>query len=95
VIDISNPRFEDQMASVEALLIELDLAQIPLLRVFNKKDRVEPAFARLICRRFGGVAISALDTGTFAPLLTEIEELIWGNQGTAEAAPLFIEHEKG
>jgi GTP-binding protein HflX len=95
VIDISNPRFEEQMAAVEALLVELDLAQISLLRVFNKKDRVEPAFAWRICQRFGGVAISALDRSTFAALLTEIEELIWGKQGTAEAAPLFIEHEKG
>jgi GTP-binding protein HflX len=92
VIDISNPRFEEQMASVEALLTELGLAQIPVLRVFNKKDRVEPAFAERICRRFGGVAISALDTGTFAPLLTEIEELIWGRKAEAQAA-LFMEHE--
>jgi GTP-binding protein HflX len=87
VIDISNPRFEEQMASVEALLVELDLAQIPLLRVFNKKDRVEPAFALRICRRFGGVAISALDRSTFSPLLTEIEELIWGKKGVSVAAP--------
>ncbi|MCJ7545802.1 MAG: GTPase HflX [Deltaproteobacteria bacterium] len=95
VIDISNPRFEDQMAAVEALLVELDLTQISVLRIFNKKDRVEPAFARLICRRFGGVAISALDRSTFSPLLTEIEELIWGRRGEAEALPLFVEHEKG
>ncbi len=89
VIDISNPRFEEQMAQVEALLTELGLQQIPVLRVFNKQDRVEPAFAERICRRFGGKAISALDTGTFAPLLTEIEELIWGKTGDAEAAALF------
>ena len=95
VIDVSNPRFEDQMASVEALLTELGLGQIPLLKVFNKQDRVEPAFARLICRRFGGVAISALDRSTFSPLLTEIEELIWGKKREAEAPPLFIEHETG
>jgi 50S ribosomal subunit-associated GTPase HflX len=56
------------------------------LRVFNKKDRVEPAFAERICRRFGGVAISALDRSTFSPLLTEIEELIWGKKGAAAAS---------
>jgi len=87
VIDISNPRFEEQMASVEALLVELDLAQISVLRIFNKKDRVEPAFARLICRRLGGVAISALDRSTFSPLLNEIEELIWGKRGSAVTRP--------
>jgi len=80
VIDVSNPRFEDQMASVEALLAELAINHIPLLRVFNKADRVEPAFAERICRRFGGIAISALDTKTFSPLLHEIEEMIWGKR---------------
>jgi GTP-binding protein HflX len=80
VIDISNPRFEEQMISVEALLVELDLKDIPLLRCFNKKDKVELAFAERICQRLGGLAISALDRGTFSPLLTEMEELIWGKK---------------
>ena len=78
VIDVSNPRFEDQMASVEAILRELAIDHIPLLRVFNKADKVEAAFAERICQRVGGIAISALDTGTFAPLLHEIEETLWG-----------------
>jgi GTP-binding protein HflX len=86
VIDISNPRFEDQMASVEALLADLDLQAIPVLRCFNKKDKVEPAFAQRICRRLGGVAISALDRNTFSPLLMEMEELIWGKKRKAAAS---------
>jgi GTP-binding protein HflX len=86
VIDVSNPRFEDQMASVEALLNELDLGRIPLLKVFNKGDKVEPAFARRICQRLGGVAISALDRGTFSPLLSEIEEILWGKKPKAAAS---------
>jgi GTP-binding protein HflX len=80
VIDIGNPRFEEQMASVEQLLAELDLQQIPVLRIFNKKDKVEAAFAERICQRLGGVAISALHTDTFAPLLAEMEEMIWGKK---------------
>jgi GTP-binding protein HflX len=80
VIDISNPHFEEQIISVEMLLLELDLKDIPLLHCFNKKDKVEPAFADRICQRLGGVAISALDRGTFSPLLTEMEELIWGKK---------------
>jgi GTP-binding protein HflX len=83
VIDVSNPRFEHQMASVKVLLTELKLERIPLLRIFNKADRVEPAFAERICQRFGGIAISALDTGTFSPLLHEIEEILWGKRGGA------------
>jgi GTP-binding protein HflX len=89
VIDVSNPRFEDQMASVEALLAELNLERIALLRVFNKADRVESAFAGRICQRLGGIAISALDTGTFSPLLHEIEEILWGKmEGTEQKFPL-------
>ena len=83
VIDVSNPRFEEQMAAVEALLTELDLEKLPLLRVFNKKDRLDAVVVERICQRLGGVAISALDTGTFAPLLTAIEELIWGRPEAA------------
>jgi GTP-binding protein HflX len=87
VIDVSNPRFEDQLASVEALLAELDLERMALLRVFNKADKVESAFAERICRRFEGIAISALDTGTFEPLLHEIEEILWGKKkGVIQAA---------
>jgi GTP-binding protein HflX len=86
VIDVSNPRFEDQMASVEALLNELDLGRIPLLRVFNKKDRVEAAVAARICQRLGGIAISALDRQTFSLLLNEIEEILWGKKGAATAS---------
>jgi GTP-binding protein HflX len=77
VIDISNPRFEEQMAAVTALLQDLELAHTPVLRVFNKKDRVEAAFAVRICQRLGGVAISALDRSTFSSLLHEMEEMIW------------------
>jgi GTP-binding protein HflX len=87
VIDVSNPRFEDQMAAVEALLMELDIGHLPVLRVFNKADRVEPTFAERIRRRLGGVAICALDTGTFSPLLHEVEEMIWGKGEAAHASP--------
>jgi GTP-binding protein HflX len=83
VIDVSNPRFEDQLASVEALLAELDLKRIPLMRVFNKADKVEASFAERIRQRFGGIAISALDAGTFSLLLHEIEEILWGKRERA------------
>jgi GTP-binding protein HflX len=86
VIDVSNPRFEEQMAAVEALLVELGLERLPLLRVFNKKDRVDPAVCARICGRLGGVAISALDQGTFAPLLTTIEDRLWGKTRAGEGA---------
>jgi GTP-binding protein HflX len=73
VIDISHPRFEDQMAAVEKILEELDLKGIPLLRVFNKADRVDPETAQKISRAFDAVCISALKPETFPPLIEKME----------------------
>lgn len=80
VIDTSNPRFEDQMASVEELLKELALGHIPLLRVFNKEDKVDSAFVEKVRQRFDGVSICALDRGTFFSLLQKIEKILWGTK---------------
>ncbi|MBW2039295.1 MAG: GTPase HflX [Deltaproteobacteria bacterium] len=80
VIDMGNPRFEDQMVSVEELLKELDLWHIPLLRVFNKEDTVGSEFAEKVCQRFGGVSICALDRETFFALLQKIEDILWGKK---------------
>lgn len=76
VIDISHPRFEDQMAAVEKILQELDLKRIPLLRVFNKADRVDPETAERFCQVFDAVCVSALHPETFSPLLGRIERKI-------------------
>jgi len=73
VIDISHPRFEDQMAAVEKILEELDLKQIPLLRVFNKADRLDPDTARRLSQAFDAICISALKPETFPPLIEKME----------------------
>jgi GTP-binding protein HflX len=75
VIDISHPRFEDQMGAVEKILEDLGLKQIPLLRVFNKADRVDPETARRLCQAFDAVCISALNPGTFPPLIEKMERV--------------------
>ncbi len=76
VIDLSNPRYEEQMAAVEGILASLDLGNKPVLKVFNKMDLVDPQLAAWESRRHQGVAISALDTATLPPLLTRLEETI-------------------
>jgi GTP-binding protein HflX len=73
VIDISHPRFEDQMAAVEKILEDLGLKQIPILRVFNKADRVDPETAQRLSRAFDAVCISALRPETFPPLIEKME----------------------
>jgi GTP-binding protein HflX len=73
VIDISNPRFADQILSVERILESLDLNQIPVLKVLNKQDRVDPAEISKLVRTLEGVPISATDKQTLAPLLEQME----------------------
>jgi GTP-binding protein HflX len=74
VIDISHPRFEEQMQAVEKILEDLELQGIPSLRVFNKADRVDPETATRISRLYGGIPISALEPKSFSPLLQAMEE---------------------
>lgn len=76
VIDSSNPCYEDHVDVVERLLRELELGDIPVLKVFNKIDQVENQ--ELIEREVekGSVAISALDASTLTPFLIEAERLM-------------------
>ncbi len=76
VIDISNPRFVDQMKVVDDLLQELDLASIPCLRAFNKTDRVDNDFIQTQLRYYDGIALSALDSATFGPFMQEARRLV-------------------
>lgn len=77
--DISNPRLQEQIESVEEILLELGLDEIPRLLVLNKEDKVSPEEAKAICRRFGAVSISALRPETLGPLFqalsTKLEEI--------------------
>jgi GTP-binding protein HflX len=81
VADISNPRFEQQMESVNKLLAEIGLAEIPQLVVLNKVDLVNGRWARAIAARFKGVVCSAIALDTFGDLLKEIEMKVWADGG--------------
>jgi GTP-binding protein HflX len=77
VVDISNPRYEQQMESVLGIIDDLGLRDKPRVVVFNKVDLADPEEAGNIVRRYNGVAVSALDKKTFPLLLHAIEENIW------------------
>lgn len=76
VIDISNPRFEKQLQSVEKILESLDLQKIPTLLVLNKKDRVDPGTLEAIENRMKGTAISANQAHTLGPLMKSLTNLL-------------------
>jgi GTP-binding protein HflX len=77
IVDISNPRFEQQIEDVNKILASLELDKIPQLVVFNKKDRIEPKLAKAVAKRYKGVAISALETATLPELLNAMEVYLW------------------
>jgi GTPase len=76
VVDLSNPRFEEQMAIVEDLLTQLDLGHIPVVRVFNKIDLVNPEYARIQRDRYQGLAVSALKEETLGELIQRLEKIV-------------------
>lgn len=74
LIDASNPRFPDQINAVEGLLSELDLAQIPTLRVLNKTDRLDNDTVKALEKSYSAISLSALDSKTFPGLISELEK---------------------
>jgi len=78
VVDIANPRCEEQIRAVERILRDLELHEIPRLLVFNKVDLVPGDVAAAMCRRHEALPVCARDRTTFELLLRELEERFWG-----------------
>jgi GTP-binding protein HflX len=78
VVDISNPRFEEQIRAVDRILQDLDLHEIPTLLILNKIDLIPADEIAPFCRRFGAIAVSARQRKSFDDLLCEMEERCWG-----------------
>jgi len=76
IIDISNPRFKDQIKSVEKILFDLNLDDIPLIRVLNKKDLVDKKTTQKWSRDFDATAISAKKKSTMIPLIKKMKHSI-------------------
>ena len=76
IIDISNPRFKDQIKSVEKILFDLNLDDIPMIRVLNKKDLVDRALTEKLSRNFDATAISARQKSTLMPLIEKMKDSI-------------------
>lgn len=82
VIDASNSRWRQQIASVDRILTELEVNQIPRLLVFNKADLVEAreieAMIRQVSIESGSepIAISATNSNSFSTLLNRIDETL-------------------
>nr|WP_321531265.1 GTPase HflX [uncultured Desulfuromonas sp.] len=84
VVDVSNPRFEEQIHAVEQILADLDLGQTPRQLVFNKMDQIDAAECAELCRRFGAVAVCAHDRSTFDTLLDALQQRFWPEESQGE-----------
>jgi GTPase len=87
VVDLSHPRFEDQITAVEKILTDLELDRIPRLLVFNKIDRVPPEEIAPLCRRFQALGVSALDRSSFAPLMQALQARCWSEEEPLDEPP--------
>src|SRR4029078_10182670 len=82
LVDASNPRWAQQVESVERILQELKLTEIPSLLVLNKADLVTPEILEAISRQLASnsgrpvISIAATDRQTLRPLLEKIGELL-------------------
>ncbi len=76
VVDSSNSQLEKQLEAVENLLLRLNLSDKPIIRVFNKIDLADQETVDNLCARYDGVAVSALNSKTFDPLIRRMEDEI-------------------
>jgi GTP-binding protein HflX len=77
VVDLSNPRFEEQIHAVDRILRDLELGHVPRLLVFNKTDLVPAEEIAPLSRRYEAIPVSARNPESFGPLLAELEERCW------------------
>lgn len=80
IVDISNPRFPEQISSVEKILDELKLTGKQTILLFNKIDLLKEDVVKNLSSRYQAIGISALNPETFTPLLRAIEASIWHNE---------------
>jgi GTP-binding protein HflX len=77
VVDAGSDNREEQKQSVETILAELGLAEMPRILVYNKIDRLSPEDRRALENANSSVCISALSKENLIPLLKQIEGYIW------------------
>jgi GTP-binding protein HflX len=82
LVDAANPRWQQQIESVERILGDLEYARIPRLTVFNKADQLEQDLLHAIMREASAqearecLAISAMNPATLRPMIARVGEII-------------------
>lgn len=87
LVDVSNPRWSQQIESVGKILEELNISRIPTILALNKADLLEAEDLEAIARhlRQGGdrevVSISALQRSSLSPLIETIGQMLSRDMG--------------
>jgi GTP-binding protein HflX len=82
LVDASNPRWQQQIESVERILGDLGHTDLPRIAAFNKADLLSPSDLELLLRQASQngeretVAVSAIDPATLRPLLERVGEIL-------------------
>ena len=76
VVDAGSDELEIHVQTVERILTELQVGDVPRVLVLNKCDRLSPEERVSLLRRHEGVGIVAHDAGTLPPLLAAIAHVL-------------------
>jgi GTP-binding protein HflX len=85
LVDAVNPRWQQQLESVERILGQLEFTQIPRLTVFNKADLIDREALEAILRQASQsgerdvVAVSATEPKTVRPMLERASAILARN----------------
>jgi len=94
LVDISNPRWSQNIQSVEKIMEELHSAEIPSILVLNKADLVDAQIVEISSRQLaqGGqrevVSIAATDRKTLPPLLEKLGQMLSQDLGSSGGSHL-------
>lgn len=77
VVDASSPRYEKQINTVQKVLEDLELNNIPTIMAFNKTDLISVVDVRMMTKKLEGVAISAINPSSLTGLTEMIEAHVW------------------
>ncbi len=83
VVDASSAYMDAQIASVEQILADLELANIPRLLVYNKRDKVASERIENLLRTPASIAVSALDPASLVPLVERMGDYVGHDTTTA------------
>ncbi len=86
LVDASGEHVDNHIASVEKILNELHLSEIPRLLVLNKSDLLNADALENMTRAYNAVAISALDRETLLPMIERVGEMLNAELTRREAA---------